>query len=259
MIAEWVDGERPGDSSVLPGWEESGARGSFWRWTQRLRPEPGFPPWPSPHPLGRHPGEDAALRVMEGAGWEGILFLDLETCGFSGTPLFLTGILFWSRGEMVVDQLLARSYAEEAAVVASTVTRIGARPIVSFNGKSYDIPFLVERAGRHGIAFVSPAGHFDLLHASRRRWRRQLPNCRLATLEAAIRGGNRTGDVPGREVPERYHAFVRTGMGRLLLPVLRHNRQDLLAMAGIMARLDQGSLVEPGDLGPETKFPPSWG
>src|SRR5437867_55737 len=47
-----------------------------------------------------------------------VLFLDLETCGFSGTPLFLIGLLRQADGELVVEQLLARTYDEEPAVLS---------------------------------------------------------------------------------------------------------------------------------------------
>jgi len=182
---------------------------------------------------------------MAAGGWKSLVFIDLETCGFAGTPLFLAGILRWDGSALVLDQYMARTYAEEGAVVDAAVTAVRDRCAVSFNGKSYDIPFLRERAGRHGMDPPRPRAHLDLLHAARRRWRHRLPDCRLVTLEAALGGRPRTADVPGRDVPERYHAYVRTGRARLIVPVLRHNRDDLLTLVAILSRLDQ-ELPAPG-------------
>jgi uncharacterized protein YprB with RNaseH-like and TPR domain len=186
---------------------------------------------------------------MEHLGWDGVVFVDLETCGFSGTPLFLVGLLGQTQGQLVLTQLLARNYAEEAAVVAATVAALDRGVIISFNGKSYDIPFLSERAGRHGLRAPNLMAHLDLLHTARRRWRYQLPDCRLTTLETAIRGVVRWGDIPGRDIPERYHRSVRTDDPNLLLPILRHNHQDLLTLLGIVSRLDHSTLRQPRSSG----------
>ena len=164
------------------------------------------------------------------------MFLDLETCGFSGNPLFLVGAVLAGGGRARAVQLLARNYAEEASVIEAALGLFRGRPLlVTFNGKAYDLPFLRDRACRHGMRVVEPAGHLDLLHAARRRWRGGLPDCRLATLERRLLGVVRADDLPGREVPERYHAFVR-GAGSPA-PILRHNLTDLATLISILALL----------------------
>jgi uncharacterized protein YprB with RNaseH-like and TPR domain len=180
---------------------------------------------------------------MSGAGASGIemaLFLDLETCGFAGTPLFLGGAL-WVEGERaVLVQLLARSYTEEASVIEGLLELLTPRPLlVTFNGKSYDLPFLRDRAIRFGLPPPSPPGHLDLLHAARRRWRDILPDCRLTTLEARLTGRRRGGDVAGSEIPDRYHSFVRDGGMQKLVPILRHNQLDLLTLLALLGSLSK--------------------
>jgi uncharacterized protein YprB with RNaseH-like and TPR domain len=46
------------------------------------------------------------------------------------------------------------------------------------------------------------------------------------------------GDVPGREVPERYWDYVRGGDFRWIEPVLEHNRRDVTAMAVLYRRIE---------------------
>ncbi|HYO25081.1 MAG TPA: ribonuclease H-like domain-containing protein, partial [Lacipirellulaceae bacterium] len=82
----------------------------------------------------------------------GVLFLDLETCGFSGSALFLAGLLRETEGRLAVELLLARDYSEEAAVLASLWRRLGeCTSIVTFNGKSFDWPMVVDRTRRHRL------------------------------------------------------------------------------------------------------------
>jgi len=49
-------------------------------------------------------------------------------------------------------------------------------------------------------------------------------------------GHRRQGDVPGFEIPQRYFQFVRTGDARPLVPVLAHNRLDLLSLAALTTK-----------------------
>jgi uncharacterized protein YprB with RNaseH-like and TPR domain len=225
--------------SLVPGSERTTSRGRHWRHERALAEVPGLveaalalAPGALPDP------ERGEVSCLGGRGLEGALFLDLETCGFSGNPLFLTGALRIENGRPIFIQLLARHYAEEASVVEASLELVRCHPLlVTFNGKSYDMPFLRERAIRHGLDWVPPAGHLDLLHAARRRWKDVLPDCRLPTLEERLTGRRRAGDVPGSEAPERYHAFVRGGPASELVPVLRHNLLDLVTLVALLGAL----------------------
>ncbi len=197
----------------------------------------------------------------------GCLFLDLETCGFAGSPLFLVGLAGapeTSRGHLVVEQLLARDYTEEPAVLHSLWQRVLAcQLLITFNGRSFDWPLVHDRSTFHrlgrderGCRRLGPwpwpdappaqpsdprpePAHWDLLHAARRRWRGQLPDCRLQTLERMICRRSRCDDLPGREVPAAYHRFVRGGDPRELVAILRHNAEDLITLVELAAVLSR--------------------
>ncbi|MBT5873096.1 MAG: hypothetical protein HOH43_06720, partial [Candidatus Latescibacteria bacterium] len=47
-------------------------------------------------------------RALIGPEPERILYLDIETTGFTGTPLFLIGLMYLQAGRIRVTQLLAR-------------------------------------------------------------------------------------------------------------------------------------------------------
>lgn len=170
-----------------------------------------------------------------------VLLVDLETCGLAGSSLFLVGLLRSIDDALVVELLLARNYAEERAVLttfwqAVTPTSL----VVTFNGKSFDWPMLVDRSARHllfrGTRRPEPA-HVDLLHHARRRWRRQLRDCKLQTLERHICGRGRTNDIPGSQIPAAYQQFVRTGNDREMNAILLHNAIDLVTLLDIGLRL----------------------
>lgn len=164
-----------------------------------------------------------------------LVYLDLETCGLRGMPLFLAGLMTYADGALTVRQLFARDYAEEAAVVAFAAEIVaGRRALVTFNGRAFDWPYLAERAAIHHLPLAPPAEHLDLLHTARRLWRRHLPNCRLQTLETLICRRYRSADIPGSEIPQAYHDFVRTGNARLMHLIAQHNAMDLLTMAELL-------------------------
>jgi hypothetical protein len=186
--------------------------------------------------------------------------LDLETCGLAGSALFLVGLLRQIEGVPIVQLLLARNYAEEAAVLSSLWKLVAEHDVLlTFNGKSFDWPMVVERSVRHRLE-VAPTGwmsptrkraaaaanssderptkvHIDILHHARRRWRQQLPNCRLQTLERHICRRNRTGDIPGHAIPAAYANYVRTGFEREMDAVLYHNALDLVTLFDLAHRL----------------------
>ena len=169
---------------------------------------------------------------------EDIIFMDLETTGLDATPLFLIGTMVWEDGGFVVHQYLARDYSEERAVIALFHELAqGKRMVVSFNGKSFDMPYVRTRAAATGAPFDIRLPHCDLLHEARRAWSNRLPNCRLQTIETHILSRQRYDDLPGRLIPEAYHEFVRTGDARRISQILDHNVPDLITMAEILLRL----------------------
>ena len=180
-------------------------------------------------------------RTCARADWapEDLVFVDLETTGLGHSPLFLIGAMTWEDDELVVRQYLARHYGEESAVTHLFLEEArGKRLLISFNGKSFDYPYLRARAAANAVPWSLKIDHFDLLHECRRAWRHKLPNCRLQTLEQCICGRPpRHGDIPGAHIPDAYHDFVRTANAAELVRIIRHNMLDLITLAELLSRL----------------------
>jgi len=172
------------------------------------------------------------FKAILSAGATNAIFLDAETTGFSNTPLFLLGIMYFDGESFVIDQLFARDYSEETHLLQYFSEFASKFDIlVTFNGKSFDAPFIRDRMVYHRRPFEWTQTHVDILHHSRRRWKDELPNCKLQTLESYICQRRRVGDVPGALVPDVYREFVRSGDTRLLADVFHHNALDVITLA----------------------------
>ena len=188
-----------------------------------------------------------------------VVFLDLETTGLSGgagTVAFLVGCGWFDDDAFQVRQFLLTSFAAERALLAAVTTVVEpASLLVTYNGKTFDLPVMETRWLFHRMsAPFDGKRHFDMLHPARRLWREPSPDgawrerdeggCSLGALERRLVGFERVGDVPGFEIPSRYFQFLRTGDPRPLEAVLEHNRLDLVSLAAVVAR--GASLVEGG-------------
>ncbi len=178
------------------------------------------------------------LRPLLAGSVDKALLLDIETTGFSNCPLFLIGILFHSENQLRIEQLFARDYSEEVAVLTYLYEKIQEfDTLISFNGRSFDVPFIHNRMIYHRLPGTLDLSHLDLLHHARRKWKNSLPNCKLQTLEAHICQRPRIGDIPGSLIPDAYHEFVRTGNTFLLKEIFHHNMLDLLTMVELVVAL----------------------
>jgi uncharacterized protein YprB with RNaseH-like and TPR domain len=168
---------------------------------------------------------------------EDFIFMDLETTGLGGSALFLIGIMVLEPQGFVVRQYFARTYAEEAAALTAFIDQASRRSVlVTFNGKTFDYPYIKTRCAATAVPFEVQLEHFDLLHECRRVWKDELPNCRLQTLERLICGRARFDDIPGHRIPDAYHAWVRSGNAAEIRLILHHNLLDLITLADIMTR-----------------------
>jgi len=168
------------------------------------------------------------------------LFLDLEAMGlFAGQPLVVAGIArLGSDNTIVVDQYVVRDFPDELALLAEVNQQVAThRVLVTYNGKSFDLPFLTGRSAYYGIKLKPPGVHFDLLHFCRRAWRDELEGCSLRSIEQSILGLSRETDLPGELVPEFYYEYLRTGNAGFLKPIVDHNRQDVESLVNVFSEL----------------------
>jgi hypothetical protein len=166
------------------------------------------------------------------------LFLDLETLGLGGAPVFLAALGRPEGDGIHVTQYLARSLEEEVPLLEQVGAEIAVSSILlTYNGKAFDWTTLVERSAYYGVSLPRPPVHVDLLHHARRAFRDRLNDVRLGTVEAELLHVRRLDDLPSEDVPEHYATYLETGNPGPLVPVVRHNRQDVGSLALLLSRL----------------------
>jgi uncharacterized protein YprB with RNaseH-like and TPR domain len=194
-----------------------------------------------------HPAERAARLARDerlaGVDLRRVAFVDTETTGLAGgtgTYAFLVGVGVFEGEQFTIHQFFMRDFDEEPAqlqALGQLLDRLEA--VVSFNGKSFDMPLLETRF----IMVRQPprltgAPHLDLLPPARRFWKYRLDSCALSSLEAEILGVRRTqADVPGWLIPSLYVDYARSGDAREMPRIFYHNAQDILSLVTLAARM----------------------
>ena len=166
-------------------------------------------------------------------------FVDTETTGLaggSGTYAFMVGAGRFEEDGFRLAQFFLRDPAEEPALLHALEHFLApAETLVSFNGKSYDLPLLRARYITNSYPFpFNDTAHLDLLHLARRLWRQRLPSRTLTYLEEHILNQTRTEeDTPGWMIPQMYFDYLRSGDARPLKGVFYHNAMDILTLAAL--------------------------
>lgn len=167
------------------------------------------------------------------------IFLDTETSGLAGgtgTFAFMIGLGYFTDQNFKLIQLFLRDPSEEPGLLASLHHFLGEfKAIVTYNGKSFDIPLLNARHILHGLTSPFAAvSHIDLLPLARRLWRNRLPSRALKDLEIELLDVRRSlEEVPGWMVPELYYNYLRFGIVQPLTGVFYHNGMDVVSLAAL--------------------------
>ena len=171
----------------------------------------------------------AAVRSLEGPAaapldaQRPVVVLDIETSGLGASLVpFMAALAWHERGRVHLMQWTLHDPGAERPFLADVfacldqVLRPGTR-LLSYNGKSFDLPRLRVRAQRLALGDSAPGGvaslaaeHLDLVVPARRVLKGSLPNCKLGTLEAELLGHRRRGDMGGMEIAELWERMAAT-------------------------------------------------
>ncbi len=191
--------------------------------------------------IGRHEG-------LTSIAPERVLYLDTETTGLAGgtgTYAFLVGIGHFVDGGFRLRQYFQTDYGQERALLrALSDYLVNFDAVVTFNGKTFDLPLLETRFTMNGLGRrqhpqtnVRLLPHLDLLHPARRIYRDRFASCRLSELEQHVLGLVRQEDVPSWEIPGLYFRYVRNRRFRAVIPVFEHNALDVLSLVTLTSHL----------------------
>ena len=185
---------------------------------------------------------DERLQGMTGRD---LLFVDLETTGLAGSGVqpFMIGLAFFEGDALVVRQyFMHKPAAEEGMLQAFEELFTKYKVLVTFNGKTFDLPVLDNRFILTGLLDgtrpdLVKMPHLDLLSPARRIWS-HLPSRALSYLDEHVLKMKRPpGEIPGRLAPWLYNQFAQSGDPRPLEGMFLHNELDMLAMVPLVEQV----------------------
>lgn len=172
----------------------------------------------------------------------GDLFLDIETTGLSRArhQIYLIGMAYLIDNNIIyVNQLFADSPEDESDLLSRFSEKLQSmqiKRIISFNGNSFDLPFLLARAELHDVLLSFDSFElFDIYkEVTKRKNTLQLQNYRQKTVEQFL-GIDREDKYSGGELIKVYENYVRCPDNEAAQLLKLHNYEDVLGMIDLLA------------------------
>lgn len=169
------------------------------------------------------------------------LFVDIETSGLSAEKnhIYCIGCSYLTNDQLAVRLLFAETENEESLILQKFVDLCsGFHQLITFNGTTFDLPFLRHRLNHFQI--VSPLealSHTDL-YREIRHLKKLLPlnSYKQKSIELFL-GISRENQYTGKELIKLYKSYVKVPEEELLQLLLLHNKEDVLGMYNLLEML----------------------
>ncbi|UCC44660.1 MAG: ribonuclease H-like domain-containing protein, partial [Candidatus Zixiibacteriota bacterium] len=137
-----------------------------------------------------------------------------------------------------VRQYLLPDYSDERAMLEDAAGELTlGKTLVSYNGAAFDLNIIRERFIINRVdAEFTVRSHVDLLHTTRRLFKRRLGDCSLVNIERKLFGFHRRDDIPGYLVPSVFFSWLSEENADDMKLVLEHNRLDVLTLYFLLER-----------------------
>ena len=173
---------------------------------------------------------------------EEAVFLDIETTGLSPMRsfIYLIGLVFidLKKLTMHITQLIAEDRDEEEEILKLMKERLkGYKTVVTYNGNSFDLPFIAKRSERYGIEPIA-MDSFDMYEKLRlHKDTLKLDGLKQKNIEKKL-GINREDRYNGGECISFYKDYAKNKNQESFDRFVLHNYDDLLYMPATMSILD---------------------
>ncbi|MGL5327637.1 MAG: ribonuclease H-like domain-containing protein [Peptostreptococcaceae bacterium] len=163
---------------------------------------------------------------------------DIETTGLSPKfcKVILIGIVYNEDNKTIIKQFFANNENEEKELLQEFINEIKYfTKHITFNGFTFDIPFLNSRFQKHDIDFsLDKCDDIDILRLIKPyKEKLSLLDCKLKTIEKYI-GIHRNDTISGKESVELYKEFLSTQNKNLKDKILLHNYDDIYYLAQLL-------------------------
>ena len=156
----------------------------------------------------------------------------------AGTLIFLLGFIEQVGKSFKLTQYVLPGPDHEPAFLYASRLWEKQLTLVTYNGKSFDIPQVATRwtMNRKNLPPLLSHAQIDLLHGSRRIWKDEVGKFSLSIIEEEKLGFFRKDDIPGYIAPIIYQDAVKNGSAEVLMKVLSHNEWDILSLVTLYIR-----------------------
>ena len=184
---------------------------------------------------------------------EELLFLDIETMGLHREPMILVGIGYYVKDKFSVHQFFARALEEEISICEHLKSEIfpAFKCFVTYNGKSFDIPYLANRflyffdknpmvhEGTLLEGNNAKFHHVDLYHNCRRKYKNLCESFALTSVERNVLKWRRPSNIPGHMIGAWYKKYLKNPKkyAGLMKELVDHNFHDIRSMPFILEKL----------------------
>ncbi len=181
---------------------------------------------------------------------ENMIFADIETTGLSASrnQIYCIGCGFRKGSQIRIELLFAENPEEETAVLESFFRLLsGFDTIITFNGTTFDLPFIRKRAGLLSSVWLNSSEIGDIssvdLYRETGRLKNllELPSCRQKSVEQFL-GCCRDDRYTGDELIDVYRKYVKEQDPDLLHLLLLHNFEDVKGMFSLTGILSYRQL-----------------
>lgn len=195
-------------------------------------------------------GLESTYPIKKIASTEKILFLDIETTGFTARSsyLYLIGCVYYKNHSFHMIQWFAQTYEEEADILRSFLDfSHDFQCLIHYNGNHFDIPYLEQKAAQHQLlSSLSLMEGVDIYQriAPFKNFLK-LPNAKQKTVEQYL-GIARDDLSGGGELISVYHEYVKHPTEDALHLLLLHNADDIQGMVQLLPILAYPDLYQEG-------------
>ncbi len=167
---------------------------------------------------------------------------DIETTGLSPkfSKVILIGILYKEDNKTVVKQFFANNTTEEKELLIAFIDAIADfNKHITFNGHTFDIPFLNYRFKKYDIDFsLNKDNDMDILKLIRPfKEKLSLSDCKLKTVEKYL-GICREDTISGKESVDLYKEYENSQVEELKSKILLHNYEDIYYLGHLYDKLN---------------------
>lgn len=171
-----------------------------------------------------------------------ICFLDIETTGFSRkyNYIILIGLLYIDNSKTELIQFFSTNEEDEKNLLFEFKNFIsGFEVMITFNGDTFDIPFINSRFSHHGIKYqIDKSQGIDILKYIRsKKSILTLDKYNLKSVERFL-GVERKDTIDGKESIEMYYKYIKTKNDNIKDIILRHNYEDIYNLPKILKIFD---------------------